>query len=78
MRDDIEATMNLTCHKYVNTTTGLISVLLQWEVQNISHVLQAIEDYSILSKLMDTQGDIPSLIAARPITRVPANVCIYT
>ena len=74
MKDNIPPTMNLTCHKYVNSTSGLLAVLLQWEVKNSSDLLSAIEDYNILVKLVDTQGEIPTLLDAR-VLKHPSNVC---
>ena len=76
MKDQFQPTMELTCHKYVNQRTGLISVFLQWEVQDVPEVLEAIELYQIIPKLMDIRGDIPRHSAAVNEIEITANVRI--
>ena len=74
MKDGIQPTMNMTCFKYVNETTGLISVFIQWEVQNTSLVLEAIQDYQIWTMLMDTRGKIPRALDVASGPKILANV----
>ena len=75
---DYHSPMNLTCHKYVNATTGRISVLAQWVVENTPIMLETIKDYQILTKLMDTRGDIPRLLSVIFNTELAANVSCST
>ena len=74
MKDQFQPTMELACRKLVDQQTGLISVFLQWAVQNSSELLEAIELYQITTKLMDISGEIPRHIAARSDIEVTANV----
>ena len=74
MKDHFQPTMELMCHKHMDQRTGVISVFLQWEVQNVTEVLEAIGEYQIIPKLMDIRGDIPRHIAAVKEIEIPANV----
>ena len=74
MKDHSPPTMNLTCHKYVNVSTGQISVFTQWVVENTTVVLESIQDYQILTKLMDTKGEIPRFLKVISNIELVANV----
>ena len=74
MKENYQPTMDLVCHKYVDTRTGVMSVFLQWEVQNVSRVVEAIGEYQIMPKLMDIRGDIPRHVAAVQEIEINANV----
>lgn len=74
MKDNFEPTMELTCHKHVDQRTGVIAVFMQWEVQNVTQVIEAIGHYKIQSMLMDVRGDFPMLISALRHIDVSANV----
>ena len=54
--------MNLSCHRVVNETTGKIAVYFLWEVGNNPRVLSAIDHYSVLVVIVEAdQSDIPDI-----------------
>lgn len=77
MKENYQPTMDLVCHKHVDQKTGLISVFLQWEVQSVPQVVEAIGQYQILPKLMDIRGDMPRHVAAIKEKEINANVKRY-
>lgn len=74
MKDNSQPKMNLTCHKYENITTGIISVYIQWEVENTSRMIETIKNYQIMTKLMDTRMKIPFLLKTLFSQKILANV----
>lgn len=74
MKDNTQPKMNLTCHKYENVTTGLISVYIQWEVENTSRMIETIKSYQVLTKLIDTRGEMPVIMNSSSFDRILANV----
>ena len=74
MEKNYQPMMNLTCLKYVNSTSGIISVFVQWKVENTPRMLETIKNYQILTKLMDMRGDIPRLLKSDSGPKLRANV----
>ena len=74
MKEYAHPVMNLTCLKYTNKTTGIISVFAQWEVENTSSMIETIKSYQILTALMDVHGDIPRLLKSYSGPKLPLTV----
>ena len=66
-------TMNLTCRKLVNETTGNITILTTWEVPH--SVIDAIENYQVWVTLVEMGADIPRSKKLLSDSTVRAEVC---
>lgn len=74
MKDNGQPKMNLTCHKYENITTGIMSVHIEWEVENTSRMIETIKNYQVIAKLMDTRVTMSLLLKTLYSQKIFANV----
>ena len=77
MKDIVYPKMNLTCHKYINTSDGDISLYAQWEVDNTPRMLETIKTYQIYVSLVDNKGNFQTRINVLLNREVAADVSSY-